>query len=168
MFEASYPSTNLYFAKEHPCATIPSKREEDAGYDLFPCFDEEQIWIRPHESKLIPTGLVSAFDPGFVMIVKERGSTATRNMQVGAGVIDSGFRGNIFVSIYNGNNHDVVITKDVSRIYNCDTIVYPYNKAIGQAIMVEVPRMTVKEITLEEIMEIESERGTGMIGSSGR
>lgn len=158
----------LFFAKKRPDAVIPSKRDEDAGYDLFPCFEEDTIWIRPHESRLISTGLISAFSSEYVMVVKERGSTATRNMQVGAGVIDSGFRGEIFVCIYNGNSSDIVITKNEGAIFYSSTIVYPYTKAIGQAIMIPVPKFDVKEISVEDIMNIKSERGEGMIGSSGR
>ena len=31
----------IYFAKMKEGAVIPTKREEDAGYDLYACFDED-------------------------------------------------------------------------------------------------------------------------------
>ena len=36
-------NNELIFAKVRPEAIIPTKREEDAGRDLYPCFDEDYI-----------------------------------------------------------------------------------------------------------------------------
>ena len=52
----------LYWAKVKPDAKIPQKRYEDAGYDLYPCFEEDYMVIEPHETKLVPLGVASAFD----------------------------------------------------------------------------------------------------------
>ena len=38
--------TNVKFAKVHPNAIIPSKREEDMGFDIYACFDEDYIMIK--------------------------------------------------------------------------------------------------------------------------
>ena len=51
----------LWFAKVRPDGIIPSKRDEDAGYDIFLAFDGEYIRLEPHETKLLPTGIASAF-----------------------------------------------------------------------------------------------------------
>ena len=37
----------IYWAKVKEQAIIPTKREEDAGYDLYPCFEEDYIEIVP-------------------------------------------------------------------------------------------------------------------------
>ena len=37
--------TTVKFAKIKPNAIIPTKRLEDAGYDIYPCFDEDYIII---------------------------------------------------------------------------------------------------------------------------
>ena len=37
----------IYFAKLKDKAIIPSKNDEDAGYDLFACFDEDYMIISP-------------------------------------------------------------------------------------------------------------------------
>ena len=42
------------FAKVRPDAIIPSKRDEDMGFDIYACFDEDYVVINPHETKLIP------------------------------------------------------------------------------------------------------------------
>lgn len=55
-------------------------------------------------------------------------------------------------------------TKDVS---DCG-IIYPYSKAIAQAVVHEVPFMDVMEIDYENLKKINSNRGTGRLGSSGK
>lgn len=162
----------LYFAKVKPEAIIPSKRSEDAGLDLYSCFEEECMIIEPHTSKLIPTGLASAFSEAFVMVLMERGSTGSKNIKRNCGVIDSGYRNEIFVCLYNGNDKPVVITKETDQrmlgILSSTYIVYPYSKAIAQALMIEVPKIVVEETSYENLLSIESIRGLGKLGDSGK
>ena len=47
----------LYWAKVKADAKVPQKRYEDAGYDLYPCFEEDYMVIEPHETKLVPLGV---------------------------------------------------------------------------------------------------------------
>ena len=47
-------------------------------------------------------------------------------------------------------------------------IVYPYEKGICQCMMVEVPKLQIEEMSYEDLLKIESERGTGALGSSGK
>ena len=82
----------LYWAKVKEKAKIPCKREEDAGYDLYPCFEEDYLEIPVLHTKLVPLGIATAFDSDYVMILKERGSTGTKGMAQRSGVIDSGYR----------------------------------------------------------------------------
>lgn len=162
---------NIKFAKVHPDAKIPTKRVEDAAMDIYACFDLDWIGIEPHTNKLIPTGIASAFDPNWAIVFRERGSTGVKNMKVNAGVIDSGFRGEYFVSIYNGNDVPLYITKYMDGEQAPEpknAILYPYSKAIAQALVVEVPEVHVEEISYADLQQIPSERGTGMIGSSNK
>ena len=164
---------NIKFAKVRPDAKIPTKRTEDAGFDLYACLDEYVDWIciPPHTSQLIPTGIASAFDSDWAVIFRERGSTGVKNMKINAGVIDSGFRGEYFVSLYNGNDVPVYITKymDGEQAPEAkDAILYPYSKAIAQALVIPVPTVNVEEITYEELESIPSERGVGQLGSSNK
>ena len=164
-------TANIKFAKVHPDAKIPTKRTEDAAMDIYACFDLDWTGIKPHSSELIPTGIASAFDPNWAIVFRERGSTGVKNMKINAGVIDSGFRGEYFVSIYNGNDVPLYITKYMDGEQAPEpknAILYPYSKAIAQALVVEVPEVNVEEITYEELQQIPSERGTGMIGSSNK
>ena len=83
----------ILFAKVDKHAIIPSKRDEDAGYDIYPCFDEDYRVIMPHETAMVPTGIASAFDKSWYVQLQERGSTGSKGIKYGAGVIDSGYRG---------------------------------------------------------------------------
>ena len=50
----------IYFAKVKPGGRIPSKRDEDAGYDIYGLIDEPYIVLESRETCMIPTGIASA------------------------------------------------------------------------------------------------------------
>lgn len=160
----------LFFAKTKDGAKIPSKNKEDAGYDIYACTDEN-IVIEPHKTVLIPTGLSTAFDSNYVMILKERGSTGVLGIGQRSGVIDSGFRGEIMVPITNTRNQEtIILDTKVDKVYTDEekNLHYPTSKAIAQAVMVVIPELQVMEITPEGLNGMESIRGLGMLGSSGK
>lgn len=178
-------NTKIYFAKVRPEATIPSKRNEDAGYDIYACFNEDYMVIAPHETRLIPTGIASACDSEYCFILKERGSTGTKGIAQRCGVIDSGYRNEWFVPVTNASNKWIVICKETMTeeklkdaiwserekyrdVLRFDIQCYPYEKAISQALVIPVPQTAVEEITFDELKQIASERGDGALGSSGK
>lgn len=135
----------------------------------------------PHETKLIPTGIASACDKNFGLVLFERGSTGSKGMARRCGVVDSSYRGEIFVGITNTTDKMLFISKleedkTIMDYFRCDiigaesmrhrTIVYPYKKAIAQALVLPVPKTKVEEISYEDLCKIKSERGTGKLGSS--
>ena len=156
----------LYFAKVKEQAIIPTKNEEDAGYDLYACIDHD-IVIRPHETVMLPTGIATAFDKDYAMILKERGSTGTKGIAQRCGVIDSGFRGEIMVPVTNTTTKPILLTDNPDTAYAGYTI-YPTSKAISQAVMVVIPTLETKEISYEQLKAMKSLRQTGMLGSSGK
>ncbi|MGN1156149.1 MAG: dUTP diphosphatase [Agathobacter sp.] len=162
----------ILFAKLADDVIIPSKRDEDAGFDIYAHFDEPYMVLAPHETRMVPTGLVCAFDQSYVMVLKERGSTGSKGIGLRCGVVDSGFRGQIFVCMTNHNEKSLVITKEMSpgavEALSDDYVVYPYNKAICQAVLLPLPDVHAREVSVDEIMAIGSERGTGAVGSSGK
>lgn len=161
-------NNKIYFSKLNEFAIIPSKRDEDAAYDIYPCFDEEFILINPHETKMINTKIASAFSSDYVALLRERGSTGTKGMGQRAGVIDSGYRGEWLVPITNHNSEVLVIAKKEVAKHFETAVVYPYEKAIAQCLMVEVPKFEIEEISYEELLEFTSLRGAGRLGSSGK
>lgn len=161
----------IKFAKAHPDAIIPSKRPEDMGLDIYACFDEDYVEIPPHETRLIPTGIASAYDPEWGIILRERGSTGLKAIKISAGVLDSGFRNVWFVCLYNGNDVPVYIAKYLDGEQSpCveDAIIYHYDKAIAQAIVLPVPELEIEEMPYPELQKIPSERGMGQLGSSNK
>ena len=162
---------DLYFAKVNPNAIIPSKRDEDGGYDVYACFDEDYMVIQPHETKLIPSGIATAFSPKWVAIIKERGSNGSKGIAQRCGVIDSGYRNEWFIPLTNTTNKTVTISKlpkEQLPLMLQEGIVYPYTKGIAQFIMVEVPKFDVHEIPYDDLKQFDSERGMGCLGSSNK
>lgn len=157
---------DLVFAKIRPSAKIPTKDKENAGYDIYACFEEEYIIIPSFTTKLIPTGIAAATSEKYYLQVHERGSTGSKGMKYGAGVIDSSYRGEIFICINNVTDKDIFISKSDNT--NVEGIYYPYEKAIAQLVVHEVPVMEVREIPYTSLLEIPSKRGTGALGSSGK
>ncbi len=158
----------LFWAKGNDTVIIPTKDTENGGYDIYANFEEDSIMIEPHKTKLIPTNLACAFSEDYVIVLKERGSTGTKGMGQRCGIIDSGYRNLIFVPITNENNIPIIISKLPSVLTEKEAIIYPYSKAICQALIVPVPKMNSQEISLEELQSIPSKRGLGNLGSSGK
>lgn len=177
---------NVKFAKVRPDAKIPNKRIEDMGFDIYACFDEDYIKIGPHETKLIPTGIASSCDAKYGFLLRERGSTGSKGIALRCGVIDSGYRNEWFIGLTNTNNNDLYISKICTEqliehkannseepLYTLmervsGATIYPYSKAIAQALVIPVPEVEVEELSYEDLQAIPSERGVGALGSSGK
>lgn len=189
--EESMENTNveINFAKVSEGAIIPSKESENGGYDIYACFEGNFAVIQPHDTVKIPTGIASSFSEDYVFVLQERGSTGTKGIAQRCGVIDSGYRGEWLCPVTNTSDKLLVIAKEPTMIqdgtyiyinedsegnksFNAfsenDSIVYPYEKAICQALLLPVPKTTVKEITYAELQEIPSNRGDGRLGSTGK
>lgn len=159
----------IKFAKVHPDAKIPSKRDEDSDYDLYACFDEEEFVIPAFSTRLVPTGIISAFDESLGVKFEERGSNTKWCGMVQAGVIDSGYRGEWFAAIYNGNTAPVHISKAVNDVQRLeDKVLVPYSKAVCQFNVREIPKVEIQEVDVDAILAHKSERGTGALGSSNK
>ena len=163
-------NVNIKLFRMYEDVKLPSKEVENSGFDIYANFEEEFTVIPPHCSSLIPTGFKTVIPTTHYAQIFERGSTGVKNLKFNAGVIDSGFRGEWNVCLYNGNDVPVVIAKesyDTSDL-KFSFILYPYEKAIAQFVVLPVPNTTIEEVTEEEFNEYTSERGEGMLGSSGK
>ena len=163
----------LKFAKTREGAVIPSKRGEDAGYDIYACI-EDTLVIMPHTTEIVPSGIAAAIEPEYCLLLQERGSTGTKGIAQRCGVIDSGYRGEIMVPLTNTTDLPVLLynpatVSDTAVFFSAVyPIRYPTTKAITQALVLPVPKAEVEEITYDELLAIPSERGTGRLGSSGK
>lgn len=173
--------TVIKFAKLDERAIIPTKREEDAGFDLYAIVDEPYIVVLPHDTHIFDTGLCSAFSSDYYVQLQERGSTGIKGISNRAGVFDSGFRNEWKIPLTNLNEIPIVFYNgnlkpdedEDSEIYDLiryfgDIIYYPLSKAITQFIVLPVPKTSIVETTVEDIKSTPSERGEGKLGSSGK
>ena len=138
--------------KLDPRVKLPSyKTEGSSGMDLM-AFIENSIKISPNSSVLVPTGLSVAIPNDVEIQIRPRsGLAAKSNISVlnTPGTIDSDYRGEIKVILFNHGNKDFKINN---------------NDRIAQMILTPVIKMD-----LEETNELpESIRGGGGFGSTGK
>ena len=135
-----------------PEVNLPSYKTSGAsGMDLM-AFIKSSITIKPKTSCLISTGLSMAFSEDYEIQIRPRsGLAAKNNISVlnTPGTIDSDYRGEIKVIIYNHGDKDFVINN---------------NDRIAQMILTPVIKMELQEI--DELPE--TIRGEGGFGSTGK
>ena len=85
-------------------AVLPRRGSADAaGADLSACLDAT-LTIQPHETVFVPTGISVEIPRGFAGFVFARSSVASKRDLAPAnkvGVIDSDYRGEVFVTLHN-------------------------------------------------------------------
>ena len=165
---------DIFFSKLHQDAIIPTKRREDAGYDVYANLQEPYIRLEPQQTALLATGIASACPEGYFFYFAERGSTGSKGIGQRCGVIDSGYRGEWFICLTNHNCTPLYFVKPeyeaeiAEQAAKEKAIVYPANRAICQALVLPVPDTHVSEIPFEELKEISSERRDNKLGSSNK
>ena len=88
---------------------LPAYNGESAGLDLYNSGNSidimpssgKYITKEPNLKVLISTGLKVSIPKGYVGLIQERGSIIKTPLKVRAGVIDSGYNGEIFVNCVN-------------------------------------------------------------------
>ena len=138
--------------KLSPEVELPSYKSPGAsGMDLM-AFIKSSIIIKPQTSCIIPTGLSIAFSENYEIQIRPRSGLASKNnisVLNTPGTIDSDYRGEIKIIIYNHGNSDFVIN-DRDRI--------------AQMILAPVIKME-----LEETKDLpQTIRGEGGFGSTGK
>jgi|TARA_B100001094_G_C17858745_1_gene636350 dUTP pyrophosphatase len=138
--------------KLSPEVELPSYKTLGAsGVDLM-AFINSSITIKPKTSCLVPTGLSMAFSEDYEVQIRPRSGLAVKNnisVLNTPGTIDSDYRGEIKVIIYNHGNSDFIVN-------NKDRI----------AQMILTP---VKKMKFEETDELpKTIRGEGGFGSTGK
>jgi len=141
------PSAVLRFAKLTENALPPSKGSKlAAGYDLHSAYDYE---IPAHGKVIAKTDLqIRVPDGTYGRVAPRSGLAAKHFIDIGAGVVDQDYTGNVGVVMFNHNDVPFVIKKG-DRIAQlvCEKISYP---------------------ELEEVESLmETERGEGGFGSTG-
>lgn len=92
----------------HRDAVIPSRAYVgDAGYDLY---SVQEVTIGPNAHVDVPTGIAICPDEGYWMRIVGRSSTSKKlKLHVIEGIIDNGYRGELFVRVHNPGSESVYI-----------------------------------------------------------
>lgn len=142
----------LVIEKTELTAYIPTKANDlDAGYDL--CAYEE-VTVPAWGMALVNTKIKICLPPGtYGRIASRSGLSVKHNLEVGAGVIDRGYTGEIIVVLRNFADHDYKINR---------------GDKVAQLILeqcLQVPIKVVKSVA--DILNFTT-RGTMGFGSSGK
>jgi dUTP pyrophosphatase len=123
-------------------AQVPTKaNNNDAGFDLYSTID---VIIEPKQRKTVNTGIALQMPDNLAGLIWPRsGLSVKQGIDVLAGVVDSGYRGEIMVCLYNTSDNDVVIRT---------------GDRVAQIIFQEVPHV---------IMEVHESLGSSQRGSNG-
>ncbi|KAF7212415.1 deoxyuridine 5'-triphosphate nucleotidohydrolase, mitochondrial isoform X1 [Nothobranchius furzeri] len=137
----------LRFAKLSEHATTPTRGSaKAAGYDLYSAYDYS---LGPMDKAIVKTDIQISVPSGYYGRVAPRSGLAAKHfIDVGAGVVDEDYRGNVGVVLFNFSKETFEVKKGdrVAQLV-CEKICYPD---------------LVEEETLDE-----TERGAGGFGSTG-
>ena len=138
--------------KLDPAVEIPTYKTSGAsGMDLM-AFIKKPIKLAPKSSCLVPTGLSVAFSNEYEIQIRPRSGLAAKNsisVLNTPGTIDSDYRGEIKIILFNHGNTDFIINN---------------KDRVAQMIL-----MPVHKMDLEEVKNLpDSIRGKGGFGSTGK
>ena len=138
---------NLRVKKLNQNATLPTRGSGGAvGYDLY---STEEVVVPPTHRALVGTGIAIVLPVGVYGRVAPRSGLAVKHgIQVGAGVIDPDYTGEIKVVLFNHGDKDFEVKK---------------GDRVAQLILERCETPEVEEVGTVE----ETERGAGGFGSTG-
>mmetsp|Transcript_50 Transcript_50/g.173 ORF Transcript_50/g.173 Transcript_50/m.173 type:complete len:147 (+) Transcript_50:82-522(+) len=131
-------------------ATLPYRASAGAaGYDLA---SAENVVIAPKDKALVKTDLAIAVPQGYYGRIAPRSSLALKKfIDVGAGVVDSDYRGNVGVVLFNFSNEPFEVKQ---------------GDRIAQLILEAIATPPVEEVQDADAL-VATERGGGGFGSTG-
>lgn len=140
----------LKFKRIHPDAVLPAyAHPSDAGMDIRSVAD---VTVPARGRALVPTGLVVLLPPLYEAQVRPRSGLALKHgitVLNTPGTIDSGYRGEIGVILFNTTDEDFQVRK---------------GDRVAQVVIAPVTQPVI-----EEAQEIdETDRGAGGFGSTGK
>jgi dUTP pyrophosphatase len=143
---------NVLIKKLNPNVVLPTYKTNGAsGMDLM-AFIEEPIKISPNSSHLVPTGLSMAFSEDYEVQIRPRSGLAAKSSVTvlnTPGTIDSDYRGEIKIILFNHGKVDFVINN---------------KDRVAQMILTPVVKMEFEETDdLPDTL-----RGEGGFGSTGK
>ena len=143
-----YHYLRLLIKKLDDEAIVPTKaNHNDAGFDLYSVIDTV---IDPDSREVVKTGISMAIPEGHAGLIWPRSGMAVKQgVEVFAGVVDSGYRGEVMDCLYNSSSSPVEISK---------------GDRIAQMLIQPVPLVRIAEVSNLD----DTSRGDGGFGSSGK
>ena len=131
-------------------AIVPTKGSDfAAGFDLYACL-ESPYTIRAKDRGIVPTGIAVSIPTGhFGRISPRSGLAVKQGIDVGAGILDEDFIGQIQVVLFN---------------HGLEDIIFNHGERIAQLI---VSPYTSPEIKIVEKLS-QTKRGSNGFGSTGK
>jgi dUTP pyrophosphatase len=120
----------------------------DAAYDIAVCRYTE---VRPRCVVLLPTNLALALPDGCCGLLLPRSSASGRGLIIHPGTIDSGYRGEVMVSVWN---------------YGTAMCVLDAGERVAQLLVLRRPRLELVED--RELLLEQTDRNSAGFGSTGR
>ncbi len=176
---------NIGWYKLNPVAIIPTKTEDNAGFDIYTI--EKDVVLEPHTEHMFATGLAVVVDKGWWLKAEDRGSTGSKGIHIHCGVVDNNFRGEIFICLNNDHDYPIKFTNNeepglhkhkethwindfqIQEFEIIDYLVYPVSKAIAQLVLIPQPKVKSRELTAAEWeLAKDTDRGAGKLGSTGK
>lgn len=148
MTDARFAGKTIKVKKVDDKAIVPTRaNNNDAGWDLYSITTRN---IAPSQRVTIRTGISLEIPEEYVGLIWPRSGMSVKNgIDVLAGVVDSGYRGEIKVCLLNTSREWMDI-KEGDRI--------------AQILFQEVPHFQLQEVDILQ----NSDRGEGGFGSSGK
>ena len=118
----------------------------DAGLDLFSSID---FVLEKGQVEAIPSGIKVAIPEGFVGLIWDKSGVSLKGVHRLAGVVDSGYRGEVKVVLINLSDKPYIIEKGM-----------------------KIAQMLVQPVAIVQVVEAEdlddTSRGEGGFGSTGK
>ncbi len=133
-------------------AQVPTRaNEHDAGWDLYA---DEDVVISPNTHRVISTGISLEIPKGMVGLIWPRSGLAVKKgIDVFAGVVDSGYRGEVKVCLFNAGS-----------VWSVPSVSIAKGDRIAQILFQPVPSFQLQEVDSLST----TQRGEGGFGSSGQ
>lgn len=145
-------SPSLVVKRLSPYALMPTRGTPGAaGYDLSSA--TELILLPAHGKVIVPTDLMICVPPGtYGRIAPRSGFAWKSHVDVGAGVIDADYRGNVGVVLFNHSATDIKIMR---------------GDRVAQLILEKIETVPIVEMTMDGDDEHKTVRGAAGFGSTG-
>ena len=142
----------MKYSKVREVKTPNRGTSDSAGIDFYIPVGED-VFIKPQEKALIPSGIKMDIPNGTMFqVMNKSGVAVKKGLIVGACVVDSDYQGEIMFNVWNVSKNAVALESGTK---------------IVQMVLVPILFPTLEEVNEDDLFTNDSERGVGGFGSTG-